>query len=96
VERASGSAGICQNRKIKRKYVDCLTYKNIVWPLSSYENQSNAKNKIVSEKKIKVQGKKVRVTTNRDDCDHHLTKFGSRIQEKKIVPAEKKKILKGY
>ena len=36
----------CQNRKIKKKYVDCLTYKSIVWPLSSYENQSNANSKI--------------------------------------------------
>jgi hypothetical protein len=34
-----------------RKNVDYLTYKNIVWPLSSYENQSNANSKIISEKK---------------------------------------------
>ena len=38
----------CRNRKIKKKYVDCLTYKNIVWPLSSYKDQSNAKSKIIS------------------------------------------------
>ena len=44
----------------------------MVWPLSSYENQYNAKYKIDLEKK-KVQGEKVRVTTNRDDRDHHLT-----------------------
>jgi hypothetical protein len=37
--------------KSRKKYVDCLTYKNIVWPLSSYENQSNADSKIISEKK---------------------------------------------
>jgi hypothetical protein len=49
-------ACICQNRKIKKKYVDCLTYKNIVWPLFSYENQSNANSKIISEKKYRVKG----------------------------------------
>ena len=46
--------------KSRKKYVDCLTYKNIVWPLSSYENQSNANRK----KKYfrgKVQGEKVKV-----------------------------------
>jgi hypothetical protein len=50
---------ICQNRKIKKKYVDCLTYKNIVWPLSSYETQSNANSKNYFREK--VQGEKVKV-----------------------------------
>ena len=40
--------------KSRKKYVDCLTYKNIVWPLSSYENQSNANSKMISEKKSTV------------------------------------------
>jgi hypothetical protein len=31
----------------------------------------------------KVQGKKVKVTKNRDDQVHHLTEFGLRIQGKK-------------
>ena len=53
----SGTLNICQNRKIKKKYVDCLTYKNFVWPLSSYENQSNANIKIISvENKYRVKG----------------------------------------
>ena len=40
----------------RKKYVDCLTYKNIVWPLSSYENQSNVKSKIISvENKYRVK-----------------------------------------
>ena len=34
--------------RIEKKYVDCLTYKNIGLPLSSYENQSNAKSKIIT------------------------------------------------
>jgi hypothetical protein len=47
-------------KKSRKKYVDCLTYKNIVWPLFSYENPSNAN----SKKKYfreKVQGEKVKV-----------------------------------
>jgi hypothetical protein len=43
----------------------------------------------------KVQGEKVKVAKkNRDDRVHHLTEFGLRIQGKKIVPAQEKKILK--
>jgi hypothetical protein len=73
MERASGPAGICQNRKIKKNYVDCLpagicqnrkimknyvdcqTKKNIVWPLSSYENQSNDNTKKLSKTKYRVK-----------------------------------------
>ena len=79
--------------KSRKKYVDCLTYKNIVWPLSSYENQSNANSKNYFREN--VQGEKVMVAKkNRDDRVHHLTEFGLRIQGKKIVPAQEKKILK--
>ena len=42
----------------------------------------------------KVQGEEIRVTTNRDGQNRHPTKFGYRNQEKKIVPREKRKILK--
>ena len=40
----------------------------------------------------KVQGEKVKVAKNRDDLVHQLTEFGLRIQRKKIVPAQEKKI----
>ena len=42
--------------KSRKKYVDCLTYKNIACPLSSYENQSNAnRKKNISEEKYRVK-----------------------------------------
>jgi len=48
--------GYVRIEKSRKKYVDCLTHKNIVWPLSSYENQSNAnRKKIISEKKYRVK-----------------------------------------
>ena len=51
--------GSVRIEKSRKKYVDCLAYKNIVWPLSSYENQVNAIVKLFQRKK--VQGEKVKV-----------------------------------
>ena len=77
-------------KKSRKKYIDYLTNKNIVWPLSSYEDQSNANSKNYFREN--VQGEKVMVAKkNRDDRVHHLTEFGLRIQGKKIVPRKKRK-----
>ena len=73
--------------KLRKNYVECLTYKNIVWPLSSYENQSDVNSKIISEKKVQVEN--VKVAKNSDDRVHHLTEFGLRIQGKNSSRARK-------
>jgi hypothetical protein len=52
--------GSVRIEKSRTKYVDRLTYKNMVWPLSSYEHQSNANSKI-NYFREKLQGEKVKV-----------------------------------